>query len=163
MGSFIEPGPGGQDYMKALGGGGKEMATVRIEATGQVTVYTAQSPHGQSHETTLAQVVASELGVPFESIKALHGDTQSAPFSMIGTGGSRAATMARGAALFATREVNKQMLSIARPVLEASPDDLEIASSTISVRGVPQKAIPLAQIAMLVYLAPGHLPPDSPS
>ena len=163
LATFIEPAPGGQDYMKALGVGGKEMATVRIEATGQVTVYTAQSPHGQSHETTLAQVVASELGVPFESIKVLHGDTQSAPFSMIGTGGSRAATMASGAALFATREVKKQVLSIAGAMLEASPDDLEIANSTISVRGVPQKAIPLAQIAMLVYLAPGHLPPDSPS
>src|SRR5258707_649052 len=60
------------------------------------------------------------------------------------------------------REEKKQVLQIAGAMLEASPDDLELANSMISVRGVPQKAIPLAQIAMLVYLAPGHLPPGSP-
>ncbi|HEV2653953.1 MAG TPA: molybdopterin cofactor-binding domain-containing protein, partial [Ktedonobacteraceae bacterium] len=163
LATFIEPAPGGAEYMAAMGGGAKEMATVRIEPTGHVTMFTAQAPHGQSHETTLAQVVASELGVPFENVKVVHGDTQNAPFSMIGTGGSRAATMASGAALFATREVKKQVLQIAGGMLEASPDDLEIANNIISVRGVPQKAIPLAQIAMLVYLAPGHLPPGSPS
>ena len=97
--------PGGAEYMAAMGVGGKEMATVRIEPSGYVTAFTAQAPHGQSHETTLAQVVASELGVPFENVKVVaselgvpfenvkvvHGDTQIAPFSMIGTGGSSAA------------------------------------------------------------------------
>jgi len=163
LATFIEPAPGGAEYMAAMGGGSKEMATVRIEPSGYVTAFTAQAPHGQSHETTLAQVVASELGVPFENVKVVHGDTQTAPFSMIGTGGSRAATMASGAALFATREVKKQVLQIAGGMLEASPDDLELANNIIAVRGVPQKSIPLAQIAMLVYLAPGHLPPGSPS
>jgi aerobic carbon-monoxide dehydrogenase large subunit len=163
LATFIEPAPGGAEYMAAMGVGGKEMATVRIEPSGYVTAFTAQAPHGQSHETTLAQVVASELGVPFENVKVVHGDTQTAPFSLIGTGGSRAATMASGAALFATREVKKQVLQIAGGMLEASPDDLELANNIISVRGVPQKAIPLAQVAMLVYLAPGHLPPGSPS
>ena len=59
--------------------------------------------------------------------------------------------------------MTKQVLQIAGAMLEASPDDLEIANSTISVRGVPQKAIPLAQLAMLVYLAPENLPPGSPT
>src|SRR5258707_7905201 len=163
LATFIEPAPGGAEYMAAMGVGGKEMATVRIEPSGYVTAFTAQAPHGQSHETTLAQVVASELGVPFENVKVVHGDTQTAPFSMIGTGGSRAATMASGAALFATREVKKQVLQIAGGMLEASPDDLELSNNIISVRGVPQKAIPLAQVAMLVYLAPSHRPPRSPS
>ncbi len=162
LATFIEPAPGGADYMAMLGAGAKEVATVRIEPTGHVTVYTAQVPHGQSHETTLAQIVATELGVPFEHVKVVHGDTQMGPFTLSGTGGSRAATMASGAALFASREVKKQVLQIAGAMLEASPDDLELANSMISVRGVPQKAIPLAQIAMLVYLAPGHLPPGSP-
>jgi len=162
LATFIEPAPGGADYMAMLGAGAKEVATVRIDPTGHVTVYTAQVPHGQSHETTLAQIVATELGVPFEHIKVVHGDTQMGPFTLSGTGGSRAATMASGAALFASREVKKQVLQIAGAMLEASPDDLELANSMISVRGVPQKAIPLAQIAMLVYLAPGHLPPGSP-
>jgi carbon-monoxide dehydrogenase large subunit len=163
LATFIEPAPGSADYMAMMGVGGKELATVRIEPTGHVTVYTAQVPHGQSHETTLAQIVATELGVPFEHVKVVHGDTQMGPFTLFGTGGSRAATMASGAALFASREIKKQVLQIAGAMLEASPDDLEIANSMISVRGVPQKVIPLAQIAMLVYLAPGHLPPGSPS
>lgn len=163
LATFIEPAPGSADYMAMMGVGGKELATVRIEPTGHVTVYTAQVPHGQSHETTLAQIVATELGVPFEHVKVVHGDTQTGPFTLFGTGGSRAATMASGAALFASREVKKQVLQIAGAMLEASPDDLELANSMISVRGVPQKAIPLAQIAMLVYIAPGHLPPGSPS
>ncbi len=149
LATFIEPAPGGADYMAMLGGA-KEPAIVKIEPTGHVTAYTAQVPHGQSHETTLAQIVATELGVPFEHVKVVHGDTQMGPFSLFGTGGSRAATMASGAALFATREVKKQVLQIAGAMLEASPDDLEIVNSTISVSGVPQKAIPLAQIAELV-------------
>ncbi len=163
LATFIEPAPGGADYMAMLGAGVKENATVRIEPTGHVTVYTAQVPHGQSHETTLAQIVATELGVPFEHVKVVHGDTQMGPFTFNGTGGSRAATMASGAALFASREVKKQVLQIAGAMLEASPDDLELAQGMVAVRGVPQKAIPLAQIAMLVYLAPGHLPAGSPS
>ena len=163
LATFIEPAPGSADYMAMMGVGGKELATVRIEPTGHVTVYTAQVPHGQSHETTLAQIVATELGVPFEHVKVVHGDTQMGPFTLFGTGGSRAATMASGAALFASREVKKQVLQIAGAMLEASPDDLELANSMVSVRGVPQKVIPLAQIAMMVYIAPGHLPPGSPS
>ena len=163
LATFIEPAPGGADYMAMLGAGVKENATVRIEPTGHVTVYTAQVPHGQSHETTLAQIVATELGVPFEHVKVVHGDTQMGPFTFNGTGGSRAATMASGAALFASREIKKQVLQIAGAMLEASPDDLEMSQGMVAVRGVPQKAIPLAQIAMLVYLAPGHLPAGSPS
>src|SRR5260221_2326897 len=84
------------------------------------------------------------------------------PFTLEGGGGSWGGPRGRGGVLAASREVKKQVLQIAGAMLEASPDDLELANSMISVRGVPQKAIPLAQIAMLVYLAPGHLPPGSP-
>ncbi len=127
LATFIEPAPGGTDYM-AMMGGVREPAIVKIEPSGHVTAYTAQVPHGQSHETTLAQIVASELGVPFEHVKVVHGDTQTGPFTLMGTGGSRAATMASGAALFATREVKKQVLQIAGAMLEASPDDKEVRS-----------------------------------
>ncbi len=85
LATFIEPAPGGADYMAMLGGA-KEPAIVKIEPTGHVTAYTAQVPHGQSHETTLAQIVATELGVPFEHVKVVHGDTQMGPFSLFGTG-----------------------------------------------------------------------------
>jgi carbon-monoxide dehydrogenase large subunit len=139
LATFIEPAPGGADYMAMLGAGVKENATIRIEPTGHVTVYTVQVPHGQSHETTLAQIVATELGVPFENVKVVHGDTQVGPFTFNGTGGSRAATMASGAALFASREVKKQVFQIAGAMLEASPDDLELSQGMVAVRGVPQK------------------------
>ncbi|MBV9282328.1 MAG: xanthine dehydrogenase family protein [Chloroflexi bacterium] len=158
--TFIEPAPGPPDFGQALNMDlGKERAHVRIEPDGRVTVITAQAPHGQSHETTLAQVAAQELGVPFDDVRVLHGDTQITPFSLIGTGGSRAATMASGAVLYATRAVKEQVLQIAAQMLEISPDDLEIANGIVSVKGVPARAIPLAQIAMMAYLAPAHLPP----
>ncbi len=163
LATFIEPAPGGAAYMADQGEKSKEMATVRIEPDGNVTVFTAQSPHGQSHETTLAQVVASELGVPFEAVKVVHGDTLVAPFSLSGTGGSRAATFASGAALFAAREVREKVLQVAAAMMEANPADLELTDGQVRVQGVPQKAIPLAQIAMLVYAAPGQLPPGSPT
>jgi carbon-monoxide dehydrogenase large subunit len=163
LATFIEPAPGGRDVFPIMSGARKEMASVRVEPTGQVTVITAQIPHGQSHETTLAQVVATELGVPFENVRVLHGDTQSAPFSMIGTGGSQAATYASGAALYATREVKKQIFQVASGLLEVSADDLELVNGVISVRGVPQKALPLAQIASAVYMAPGQMPAGSPA
>jgi carbon-monoxide dehydrogenase large subunit len=163
LATFIEPAPGGAAFMADLGESSKEMATVRIEADGHITVFTAQSPHGQSHETTLGQVVATELGVPLEHVKVIHGDTLVTPFSFNGTGGSRAATFASGAALFAAREVRDKLLNIASAVMEADPADLELVNATIGVKGVPQKAIPLAQIAMMVYASPGQLPPGSPS
>ncbi len=141
----------------------KEMATVRIEPDGRVTVFTAQSPHGQGHETTLAQVVASELGVPLDAVKVVHGDTLVTPFSLSGTGGSRAATFASGAALFAAREVREKVLQVAAAMMEANPMDLELTGGMVGVQGVPQKAIPLARVAMLVYAAPGQLPPGSPT
>jgi carbon-monoxide dehydrogenase large subunit len=163
LATFIEPAPGGAAFMADLGDKSKEMATVRIEADGHSTVFTAQSPHGQSHETTLAQVVASELGVPLEHVKVVHGDTLVTPFSFSGTGGSRAATFASGAALFAARAVRDKVFQIASAMMEANPADLELVNGTVGVKGVPQKAVPLAQIAMQVYSSSGQLPEGSPS
>jgi carbon-monoxide dehydrogenase large subunit len=163
LATFIEPAPGGAAFMADLGEKSKELATVRIEADGHITVFTVQSPHGQGHETTLAQVVGSELGVPLEHVKVVHGDTLVTPFSFSGTGGSRAATFASGAALFAAREVREKVFQIASAMMEANPVDLELVNGMITVKGVPQKALPLAQIAMQVYSSSGQLPEGSPS
>jgi carbon-monoxide dehydrogenase large subunit len=162
--TFIEAAPGPRDMSKALGFElGKERAHVRMELDGKLTVVTAQMPHGQGHETTLAQVAADEMGVPFDHVRVVYGDTRITPFSLIGTGGSRAATMASGAVLYGTRKVKETVLRIASGMLEASPDDLQIEEAIISVKGAPQRALPLAQIAMMSYMAPGHLPPDTPA
>jgi carbon-monoxide dehydrogenase large subunit len=160
--TFIEAAPGPRNMSEALGFGlGKERAHVRMEIDGHLTVITAQMPHGQGHETTLAQVAADEMGVPFEHVKVLYGDTRVTPFSLIGTGGSRAATMASGAVLYGTRHIKEKVLNAAAGMLEASPADLEIENAMISVRGAPQRTVPLAQIAMMSYMAPAHLPPDA--
>jgi len=160
--TYIEAAPGPRNMSEALGFGlGKERAQVRMEPDGHLTVITAQMPHGQGHETTLAQVAADEMGVPFDHVKVVYGDTRITPFSLIGTGGSRSATMASGAVLYGTRRVKDKVLSIAASMLEASPADLEIDSAMISVKGAPQRAMPLGEIAMMAYMAPQHLPPGT--
>src|SRR4029453_17101078 len=113
---------------------------VRLEPDGHIVVVTAQAPHGQGHETTLAQIAADEMGVPFEHVRVVHGDTRLTPFSVIGTGGSRAATWASGAVLMTTRALKNKVLAIAAARLEISPEDLEITDGIISPKGVPQKS-----------------------
>jgi carbon-monoxide dehydrogenase large subunit len=160
--TFIEAAPGPRDMAQALGFGlGKERAHVRLEIDGHLTVITAQMPHGQGHETTLAQVAADEMGVPFENVRVVYGDTRYTPFSLIGTGGSRSATMASGAVLYGTRTIKEAVLKIAAGMLEASVEDLQIEDAMISVKGAPQRALPLGQIAMMCYMAPQHLPPGA--
>ena len=162
--TFIEAAPGPRDMGAALGFGlGKERAHIRLEIDGHLTVITAQMPHGQGHETTLAQVAADEMGVPFENVRVVYGDTRYTPFSLIGTGGSRSATMASGAVLYGTRRIKESVLRIAAGMLEASPEDLQSDEAMISVKGAPQRAIPLGQIAMMSYMAPDHLPGGEPA
>jgi carbon-monoxide dehydrogenase large subunit len=159
--TFIEAAPGPPEMR--IGGGmfGGEQAIVRLEPDGHLVVITAQAPHGQGHETTLAQIAADEMGVPFDHIKVVHGDTRVTPFSLIGTGGSRAATWASGAVLVSTRKVKEKVLAIASGMLEISPEDLEINEGVITPKGVPQKSLPLAQIALQAAMAPGSLPAGS--
>jgi len=167
LATYIEAAPGPHDGMTmgrrwghsaALGGLGVERAEVRIEPDGTLTVFTSQTPNGQGHETTLAQIAADEMGIPFEQVRVVVGDTLVTPFSLIGTGGSRSATMASGAVLYATRQVKQQALAIAAGMLEASSDDLELANGLISVSGAPNRAVPLAQIASMAYMMPGLVP-----
>jgi carbon-monoxide dehydrogenase large subunit len=157
--SFIEPAPGTPAYWASVGFPfGPEPTRIKVEPDGHVTIYTPQMPHGQGHETTLAQLVGDELGVPFDDIRLVFGDTQATPFTMIGTGGSRAATMASGGIVMASQEIRAKLLDIAADMLEASPADLEINEAIISVKGSPEVQLPLSQLAMTCYMAPGALP-----
>src|SRR5262249_36650032 len=147
--TYLEPGPGPPDYSAALGftyeQRSAQRARVKIEPDGQVTVHTSQQPHGQGHETTLAQIVADELGVTIESVKVVHGDTRLQPFNMVATGGSRAATLASGAVLGAARIVRGQLVSVVAELLEANPDDLVIADGVVSVVGSPSAQRSIAE------------------
>jgi carbon-monoxide dehydrogenase large subunit len=159
--TFIEPAPGPPEMRAGGGTWGGDRAKVRLEPDGHLLVVTTQAPHGQSHETTLAQVAADEMGVPIDHVRVVYGDTQVTPLTLIGTGGSRAATWASGAVLLTTRKVKEKVLAIASDMLEISPEDLEINDGVIEARGVPQRSVPLADIAMRAVSAPRTLPAGS--
>jgi carbon-monoxide dehydrogenase large subunit len=136
-----------------------EGATVRVESSGKVTAFLGTTSHGQSVETTMAQVVADTLGVGYDDVTIVQADTQATPYGP-GTGGSRTAVIAGGAAREATLAVRDKVLAVAAHAMEASPDDLEIADSTVSVRGTPSKNMSLRDVADLAYVKSDTLPPD---
>ena len=135
--TYIEAAPGPPGFfeivMPALGAhGGAEPAQAVLEADGMVTIHTQQVPHGQGHETTLAQVAADQLGVPMSGVACRYGNTRVAPFGMAGTGGSRSAAMAGGAVTVAAAELRDRIVDVAADLLEASPDDLLVEGGRIS-------------------------------
>jgi carbon-monoxide dehydrogenase large subunit len=135
---------------------GNEVTHVSIGEDGTVTIVTRQQPHGQSHETTLTQVAVDELGVNMEDVRVVFGDTDVTPMALVGTGGSRAATMASGAVLHASRQLRDKVLSLAADVLEANAADLQIAAGIISVKGTPTVQLSLAELARTVMEEPGR-------
>ena len=155
--TYLEPGPGPTDYAQALGftyeQRSLQRARVRLEIDGSATVFTSQQPHGQGHETTLAQLAADELGVPLASVRVVHGDTGVQPFNLVATGGSRAATLASGAVMAAAREVRSRVVAVVAELLEAAPGDLEIVDGVVRVQGSPTRARTVAEVARLAHLA----------
>src|SRR5207248_11385893 len=105
---------------------GVEGATVRVEPDGGVVAIFGLGCQGQGHETTLAQVVAGELGVGVADVRVVYGDTATGPHST-GTYASRSGVLGGGAAHLASRAVRDKALAIAAHQLEASVDDLEMA------------------------------------
>jgi carbon-monoxide dehydrogenase large subunit len=161
--TFIEIAPGPPNFAGLVGFDLQtERATVRLEPDGGVIVLTGQSPHGQGHETTLAQVVAAELGAPLEAVKIVHSDTRLTPFLVTGTGGSRSATMGSGAVLGAAREVRAQVVAVAAEVLEASSADIELTEGRAHVRGSAAPSVSLADVAARAWLMPSSLPSGMP-
>jgi carbon-monoxide dehydrogenase large subunit len=160
---FIEPAPGPTDFYEAVGMPSvPEPGRVRLEPDGHVTVFTGQAPDGQGHATTLAQVAADELGVPLDHVRVVHGDTQSAPFQPMGTGGSRAATRANGSVMLAARAVRSRVLEVASQLLEIGVEDLELLDGFISARGTPGKRLTLADVADAAAFEPGAVPGLAP-
>ncbi len=151
MATYLEGAPGPRAGGNALGA---EQIRAKLDTDGTVLVFTGQMPHGQGHQTTFAQIVADQMGVPFENVRVVVGDTNLVPPGF--TGGSRAATMAGGASLQVGRQLRARVLDAASELLEASPDDLEITEGRVSVRGVPASAIGLAEVAAAA--AEGRLP-----
>jgi aerobic carbon-monoxide dehydrogenase large subunit len=136
-----------------------DAATVRIGLGGGVDVVTTAASHGQSLETTVAQVVADELGVDIADVRVHQGDTATTPFGP-GTGGSRSAVVVSGAARQAAQEVRATVLNVAAHRLEAAVEDLVIDDGRIHVVGTPARATTIADVARIAYLNVGALPPD---
>ena len=137
----------------ALGAGAGlyESGKVRVHPTGMVTVYTGSHSHGQGHETTFAQLVADDLGVPMEQVEIVHGDTGSIPFGM-GTYGSRSASVGGTAIQMSLTKIKEKGKRIAAHLLEASPKDMEYANGQFQVKGVPSKAVPFGAVALTAYI-----------
>ncbi len=162
MASYLEAAPGprvpGQEGPDVMG---DETTYLSVEDGGKIVIVTRQQPHGQGHETTLAQVAADELGVRFDDITVRYGDTDITPVAIVGTGGSRAATMANGAVLHASRELREKIMTLAADVLEANAADLELAAGMISVKGSPAVTLSLAELTRIVHEEPERLPSDA--
>jgi carbon-monoxide dehydrogenase large subunit len=137
--------------------GGWEAASVRVLPTGKVEVVTGTSPHGQGHETAWSQIAADALGVPFEDIRVLHGDTQIAPRGM-DTYGSRSVVVGGTAVHSACTNVIAKAKRISAHMLEASERDIEFTSGRLHVRGDPEKGHTIQEIAFEAFTA--HNLPD---
>ncbi|MGH2985894.1 MAG: xanthine dehydrogenase family protein molybdopterin-binding subunit [Solirubrobacterales bacterium] len=131
---------------------GYETAVVRVEPDGSVTVLIGTCSQGQGHETTLAQLAAERLGLPLEDVRLVCGDTASAPYSSAGTIASRSMAVGGGAVLGAATRVREKLARIAAHRLEAAPEDLEVVDRCLRVRGSPEVAIPIRDLAEHAWL-----------
>ncbi len=134
-----------------------ESAIVRVTVTGAVTVYTGTSPHGQGHETTMAQVVADQLGVDPENVEILHGDTGTGAMGL-GTYGSRSTAVGTESISRAAEKVAKKVREIVAHTLEASADDIVVQDGKFVVKGSPDKGMALADVAGMAHVRPELLP-----
>jgi aerobic carbon-monoxide dehydrogenase large subunit len=139
-----------------LQGGGWESATVRVHASGAVTLYTGTSPHGQGHETGFAQIIADKLGIDPSQVDVIHGDTQTGPFGL-DTYGSRSLAVGGEAAARTGDKVAAKAKAIVAHHLEAAPEDIELRDGKFSVRGSPDRGMSLAEVAGAAYV-PENLP-----
>ena len=131
-------------------GGLYESATVRVHPTGQVTVLIGTHNHGQGHETTYAQIVCEKLGVPFENIDVVYGDTDKVQFGM-GTYGSRSLVVGGAALSKASDKIILKGKKIAAHLLESSEEDIEFAAGEFKVAGTDRKKA-FADIALAAYV-----------
>ncbi|MDX2057222.1 MAG: molybdopterin cofactor-binding domain-containing protein [Gemmatimonadales bacterium] len=135
-----------------FGGGLYESAIVRVYPTGVVRVYIGTRPHGQGEETTFAQIVADEFGLPVENVEVVAGDTESTPQGW-GTYGSRTTAVGGAALKLAAVKVKEKARKLAAHLLEANEGDLEWTDGKFQVKGSPQQAKGFAELALMANVA----------
>jgi aerobic carbon-monoxide dehydrogenase large subunit len=152
---YVEPTAYGTEIAEQSGYpyASHDNATVTVDPTGKVRVAVGVCSQGQGHRTTFAQVVADALGVRVEDIEVVAGDTERSPFGL-GTYASRGAVIGGGALALASQDVREMVLNVAAEMLEASPADLEISDSRVSIVGSPTSSMDLEDVAGAAYLDP---------
>jgi carbon-monoxide dehydrogenase large subunit len=134
------------------GAGLWESANVKVHLTGKVVVTTGSQPHGQGHETTFAQLVADELGVPYDDVQIEHSDTSAAPFGF-GTYGSRSLAVGGTAIHKSVEKVTEKARRLAAHMLEAAVEDVVYENGTAYVKGAPDSAKTIQEIALQAHVA----------
>jgi aerobic carbon-monoxide dehydrogenase large subunit len=127
-----------------------DSAELRVHPTGKAILKLGVQSQGQGHETTFAQIVAEELGIPVEDVTVQHGDTDNTPYGL-GTYASRSTPTGGAATAVAARKVRDKAKQIAAHLLEASPEDLEWERGSFHVKGSPEKAKSIQDIAFAAY------------
>ena len=136
-----------------------ESAMVRVHPTGSATVFTGTSPHGQGLDTSFAQIVADRVGIDPANVDVIHGDTDQGPWGW-GTYGSRSLAVGGEAVARAALKVQDKAKRICAALLEAAVDDIELTDGKYQVRGSPDKAMTIAEIAGAAHIPPNELPAD---
>ena len=143
-------GAGPRKHMDILGLGMADGAELRVHPTGKAQLRLSVQTQGQGHETTFAQIVAHELGIPPEDIEVIHGDTDNTPFGL-GTYGSRSTPVSGAAAAVVSRRVRDRAKIVAAAALECSVDDLEWELGRWHVRGDPEQGKTIQELALLSH------------
>ncbi|WP_316756336.1 aerobic carbon-monoxide dehydrogenase large subunit [Streptomyces herbicida] len=143
-------GAGPRKHMDILGLGMADGAELRVHPTGKAVLRISVQTQGQGHETTFAQIVAEELGIPPEDVEVVHGDTDQTPFGL-GTYGSRSTPVSGAAAAMVARKVRERAKIVASAMLEVSPDDLEWEKGRWFVTGDPDQGRTMAEIALAAH------------
>jgi aerobic carbon-monoxide dehydrogenase large subunit len=151
VGFFTEAvGAGPRRHMDMFGLGMNDGAALRVSPTGKAQLAISVQSQGQGHETTFAQIVAEELGIPPEDVDVVHGDTDTTPYGL-GTYGSRSTPVSGAATALVARKVRERARIVAAAMLEASPQDLEWEKgppARWTVKGDPEQGVTLPEIAM---------------
>lgn len=160
LATFIEGTAPGAQFYAALGAPimAADACTVRVEPNGSVVALAGTAGQGQGLRTTASQVIGDVLGVGIEDITVLDGDTSMVPYGS-GVWGARSAVVALGAAKLASVAVADKIKRIAAHLLECAPEDLELRNRAVSVRGVPDRSLPLREVATVAYFRTTALPP----
>ncbi|MFC4120321.1 aerobic carbon-monoxide dehydrogenase large subunit [Nonomuraea zeae] len=143
-------GAGPRKHMDILGLGMADGAELRVHPTGKAVLRVSCQSQGQGHETTFAQIVGQELGIPADDVEVVHGDTDQTPFGL-GTYGSRSTPVSGAATAIVARKVRDRAKIVAAAMLEAAPDDLEWADGRWSVVGDPATGKSLSEIALAAH------------